>query len=44
MGAGDAVQAAKMVKCNAVIGVHYDTFEFIKIGQQEAKTILKTME
>ena len=31
MGREDAVQAAKMVQTKRVIGVHYDTFGFIKI-------------
>jgi L-ascorbate metabolism protein UlaG (beta-lactamase superfamily) len=35
MDATDAVQAAKMVKANTVIGVHYDTFGYIKIDKQK---------
>ena len=41
MGTKDAVEASKMVKCNTVIGVHYDTFGFIKINHAEAKNIFK---
>ena len=37
MGYEDAVEAAKMVKVNSVIGVHYDTFPYIKINHQQAK-------
>lgn len=36
MGMEDAVQAAKMVQTKLVIGVHYDTFGFIKIDHQKA--------
>lgn len=37
MGYEDAVEAAKMVKVTSIIGVHYDTFPFIKINHQQAK-------
>jgi len=37
MGYEDAVEAAKMVKVTSVIGVHYDTFPYIKINRQKAK-------
>jgi L-ascorbate metabolism protein UlaG (beta-lactamase superfamily) len=37
MGYEDAVQAAKMIDCKTVIGVHYDTFDFIKIDHEKAK-------
>ena len=37
MGYEDAVEAAKMVKVASVIGVHYDTFPYIKINHQQAK-------
>jgi L-ascorbate metabolism protein UlaG (beta-lactamase superfamily) len=36
MGYEDAVQAAKMIDCNTIIGVHYDTFGFIKIDHEKA--------
>ena len=42
MGIEDAVQAAKMVQTNTVIGVHYDTFGYIKIDHQEAAGIFKS--
>jgi L-ascorbate metabolism protein UlaG (beta-lactamase superfamily) len=32
----DAITAAKFVKCNHIIGMHYDTFGFITINHQEA--------
>ena len=36
MGAEDATEVAKIVGVTTVIGVHYDTFEFIKIDHQAA--------
>ena len=36
MGYEDAVEAARMIGCKTVIGVHYDTFGFIKIDHQRA--------
>ena len=36
MGYADAVEAAKMIQCNTIVGVHYDTFGFIKIDHQKA--------
>lgn len=44
MGMEDAVQAAKMVQTKMVIGVHYDTFGFIKIDQQKAIDLFKKNE
>jgi L-ascorbate metabolism protein UlaG (beta-lactamase superfamily) len=37
MGYEDAVEAAKWVNVTSVIGVHYDTFPYIKINHQQAK-------
>ena len=39
MGIKDAAEAAKMVRCDTVIGVHYDTFGFIKIDHGKATAI-----
>ena len=36
MDADDAILAANMVQCNTVIGVHYDTFDYIKIDKNAA--------
>lgn len=36
MGTEDAATAAKMLECNTVVGVHYDTFEYIMIDKQKA--------
>ncbi|ATA77842.1 conserved hypothetical protein [Capnocytophaga canimorsus] len=37
----DALMAAEFVKCNRVLGVHYDTFGFIKIDHQNAINLFK---
>jgi L-ascorbate metabolism protein UlaG (beta-lactamase superfamily) len=37
MGTKDAVIAADFVNCERVIGVHYDTFGYIKIDKEKAK-------
>lgn len=44
MGIDDAVQAAQFVKCDKVIGMHYDTVDLIKIDQEEAKKKFKNAE
>lgn len=36
MDAEDAAIASKFIKCNNIIGMHYDTFGYIKIDQKEA--------
>ena len=36
MGYEDAIRAAHMVSCQNIIGVHYDTFGYIKIDKQLA--------
>lgn len=41
MDAADAARAAEMVKCKTVVGVHYDTFEPIRINKKEAETIFQ---
>jgi len=38
MGYTDAIEAAKMIDCKNIVGVHYDTFGFIKIDHQKAKS------
>ena len=37
MDAADAVECARMINCNTIVGVHYDTFGFIKIDHAKAK-------
>jgi L-ascorbate metabolism protein UlaG (beta-lactamase superfamily) len=39
MGPRDAAKAAGFLKCDRVIGVHYDTFELIKLDHSEATGI-----
>jgi L-ascorbate metabolism protein UlaG (beta-lactamase superfamily) len=33
MGAEDAIMAAEMIECKQIVGVHYDTFGYIKIDK-----------
>lgn len=42
MGLEDAATAAKMVQSDTVIGVHYDTFGFIRIDTEKATGYFKT--
>lgn len=37
MGVEDAVICSDMVKCDKIIGMHFDTFPFIKIDHEEAE-------
>lgn len=37
MGVDDAIIASDFVKCDKVLGYHYDTFGYIKIDHEEAK-------
>lgn len=37
MGIEDAIAAAEMIQCRNIVGVHYDTFGFIKIDHEKAK-------
>jgi L-ascorbate metabolism protein UlaG (beta-lactamase superfamily) len=39
MDARDAVHCAGMIECKTVVGVHYDTFGFIKIDHEKVKKI-----
>ncbi len=41
MGIEDSIEAAKMVQTNKVIGVHYDTFGYIKIDKQKSADLYK---
>jgi L-ascorbate metabolism protein UlaG (beta-lactamase superfamily) len=38
MDVSDAIRAAAFVEANKVVGVHYDTFGFIKIDKEQAKS------
>lgn len=35
MGSDDAIKACEFIKCNNIIGMHYDTFEPIKINKDQ---------
>lgn len=37
MGVDDAIKTCDFIKCNNTIGMHYDTFDIIKINKEEAK-------
>lgn len=37
MGYEDAILAAEMIQCKEIIGVHYDSFGFIKIDHEKVK-------
>jgi L-ascorbate metabolism protein UlaG (beta-lactamase superfamily) len=37
MGYEDAILAAEMIRCKNIVGVHYDTFGFIKIDHEKVK-------
>ena len=37
MGYEDAIIAAEMIQCKTIIGVHYDTFGFIRIDHEKVK-------
>ncbi|MBL0064182.1 MAG: metal-dependent hydrolase [Bacteroidetes bacterium] len=37
MGIDNAVIASDFIKCDTIIGMHYDTFDMIKIDQQDSK-------
>ncbi len=39
MDAKDALQAAKFIQCRKIVGVHYDTFGFIKIDHAWAQQL-----
>ena len=40
MGFADAIEAAKMINCNEILGVHYDTFGYIVIDHEKTKKML----
>ena len=37
MGYEDAIMAAEMIQCRRIVGVHYDTFGYIKIDHDKVK-------
>jgi L-ascorbate metabolism protein UlaG (beta-lactamase superfamily) len=36
MGIEDAIAAAELIECDKIIGVHYNTFGYVKIDTEEA--------
>jgi len=42
MDVDDAIIASDFIKCNKIIGVHFDTFGYIKIDHEEAKEKFRT--
>ncbi len=41
MGVADAMKAAKMVQCDQIVGVHFDTFPYVAIDHDQAIAIAK---
>jgi L-ascorbate metabolism protein UlaG (beta-lactamase superfamily) len=41
MDAADAVKAARLVNCDQIVGVHYDTFPPIKIDHEQARKLFQ---
>ena len=41
MGVADAMKAAKMVQCDQIVGVHFDTFPYVAIDHDQAMAIAK---
>lgn len=41
MGYEDAIIASDFINCNQVIGMHYDTFPYIKIDKEQAQNAFK---
>lgn len=42
MDVTDAIRCADFIRCQTIVGVHYNTFGFIKIDETEAKTNFAT--
>ncbi len=41
MGIEDSIRCADMIRCDAIVGMHYDTFPFIKMDHQRAVMAFK---
>jgi L-ascorbate metabolism protein UlaG (beta-lactamase superfamily) len=41
MDVADAIVAAEFINCNTIVGVHYNTFDIIKIDTEKALTDFK---
>ena len=44
MGIQDAIFASDFIRCNNILGYHYDTFDFIKINHQKAIDTFKAKD
>ncbi len=44
MGIKDAIIAADLIKCNKIIGIHYDTFGYIEINHEQAISEFKAKD
>lgn len=44
MGIKDAIKASEMLQCDQIIGMHYDTFGYIKIAHDEAKAAFQAAQ
>ncbi len=44
MDVEDALHATNFIKCNKVVGVHYDTFGYIKIDKEKAQSDFKAAD
>lgn len=44
MDAADAIECARMIDCKTIVGVHYDTFGFIKIDHQKTEKLFADAE
>jgi L-ascorbate metabolism protein UlaG (beta-lactamase superfamily) len=44
MGADDAIEVGRMLKVNKIMGVHYDTFGYIKIDHQAVAAKFKSQQ
>jgi L-ascorbate metabolism protein UlaG (beta-lactamase superfamily) len=42
MGIDNAVIASDFILCDTIIGMHYDTFDIIKINHEDAKRQFET--
>jgi L-ascorbate metabolism protein UlaG (beta-lactamase superfamily) len=43
MAATDAGECSRMIDCKTIIGVHYDTFDLIKIDHTKAKKAFESV-
>jgi len=44
MDAEEAVIASDFIQCDRIIGIHFDTFGYIKIDQDEARAVFEKVD